>query len=301
MLNPNMGLKSIFGFSDIWRYLMHAMSDGNTSKPVIRVVSIMEAFSMEEPELTTGEICQKTGIAKTTANRMLNTLFLTGLLEKNRVDHTYTVGPLMYSLGNLFLRTTDLVRAADIVVKGINEITEEVTNVSILDRGNVISIMREESSFSIRWNIHVGSVLPAYASSSGKVLLSQFSGEDIDKILPEERLEAFTSKTIVTKTELKRNLQKIRETGVSLDMEEHIEGIVGIACLIHGASGKVVAALNVAGPKHRLDKNRLALLTTVVRMGSSLISFRIGYQDADNPIHSFEEIRSWWEQNKMSE
>lgn len=263
-----------------------------------RAISVMNCFSSNELELSGSDIARKVGIPKTTAYRIISFLAEYGLLDKNSRTGKYTIGPALYALGSLYLSTADILKAADPVIKTLNELTSEAVSVGILDRASMILIMKEESKYAFRLTTHIGSILPAYASAMGKELLSQLPEKDLDTLIPEERLRLITKKTIATRTELKRELEQIRKADVSIDREGGYEGVESIACLIRGVSGKAVAAMSIPVPVFRMDKAYRERLTILVRMGASLISYRLGYLDSDNPVRDIKEINSWWEQNK---
>lgn len=264
-----------------------------------RAVSVLKSFTPREPELTAAEIQQKAKIPKATAYRILANLTEAGLLERDGKTGRYRIGPELYLLGSLYLTTTDILRAAESVMETLNDLTSEAINLSIFERGNVVLVMKEESKHTFRIALHIGSVLPAYASSMGKAFLSELSEAEIDSLYPEERLQPLTKKTIATKSELKLQLQQIRKTGVSFSRGETYEGGEGVASLIRDTTGKAVAAMSISVPVFRMNQGNRERLATLIKLATSLVSFRLGYQDRACPVHDIQEIRSWWKQNHM--
>ena len=270
------------------------------ANPVIRVISVLDCFSRFEPELSAADIRRKTGISKATLHRILTTLTNRRLLEKNQKTGMYKIGPELYTLGSLYLGTTDVLKAAEPVIKELNDLTGEAVNISIFDRGYVTLILKEEAKSVFRFAVRIGTIIPAYASSMGKALLSELTDEEIDSLYPEEKLRPLTTKTIATKTELKRELEQIRKTGVSFSDGGTYEGLFGVASVVRDASGKGIAAMSIALPIFKVNETTSDRLATLIRMGAKLISYRLGYNDAVNSIRDIQEIRSWWEQNKPS-
>ncbi len=276
------------------------MGTKNLANPVIRVISVLDCFSRFEAELSAADIGRKTGISKATLHRILTTLTNRRLLEKNQKTRMYKIGPELYTLGSLYLSTTDVLKAAEPVIKELNDLTGEAVNISIFDRGYVTLILKEEAKSVFRFAVRIGTIIPAYASSMGKALLSELTDEEIDSLYPEEKLRPLTTKTIATKTELKRELEQIRKTGVSFSDGGTYEGLFGVASVVRDASGKGIAAMSIALPIFKVNETTSDRLATLIRMGAKLISYRLGYNDAVNPIRDIQEIRSWWEQNKPS-
>jgi len=274
------------------------MRANNFSKSVERTVSVLKSFTPRDLELTPVEISRRVGIPKTTIYRIMATLARTGILEYNEKTGKYIVGPELYSLGSLYLSATSITKAAEPVIRELNRLTGEAINVSIFDKGHAILIMKEESASFLRFAVNIGTIIPAYASSMGKVLLSEFSNEQIDTLYPNENLQPLTRKTITSKKELKRELEQIRKTGLSYSDGGTYEGLFGIATLIRDANGKGVAAMSINLPSIKsdsIDKERLGVL---VKMGANLISYRLGYENIADPVRNIREITSWWERNQ---
>lgn len=267
---------------------------------ISRAALVLKSFTPEELDLSAADVSRKVQIPTTTAHRLLAALTQSGLLVRNAETSKYTIGPEMFVLGNLYLQKMDLFQAAQPVVKTLNELTRESINVAILDKGNCIWVMREDSHHGLIDNIHVGSIFPAYCPALGRALLSELTETGIDSLYPEEKLQQITNKTISTKTELKLRLKQVRESGISFDSESTIEGVVAFASLIRRADGIAVAALGIALPKNRMNPKKHELFTSLIKMSASLTSYRLGYKDMVNPVSSIEEIRSWWTQNTLN-
>lgn len=267
-------------------------------KSVNKAISVLKRFNLQNLELSASEISKQVGMHRVTAHRLLETLLKAGLLEKSDNTSKYRIGPELYILGSLYLNTTDVVKAAEPVVKVLNDLTSESVSVSVLDSGFITLVMREESKYGFRWATHIGSIQPAYAPASGKALLSELSEVEIDRFYPEERLRPITKKTITTKTELKLELERIKKAGIAFCREELFDGIEGIAYVIRGANGKAVAAIGIGIPVFRIDEQKRERLAKLVKLGCSLSSYRLGYQDINSPVHTLQEIYSWWGQNQ---
>ena len=266
-------------------------------KSVNKAIAALNCFNLKNVELTTSEISKMLGLHRVTVYRLLETLTKANFLEKNETTGKYSIGPTLYSLGILFLSTKDLIKEAKPVTKALNGMTGEVVNIGILRKGYETNILREESKHTLRFSYHVGSSWPAHATSVGKALISELSDEEIDEIYPEEKLEPLASKTIATKTELKRQLERIKETGGAIAKEESREGVWAVGSVIRDSNGRSAAALSISAPSIRMDEKRLELFVELVKLGARLISYRLGYQDLSKSIINLEDIFFWWNQN----
>jgi len=263
-------------------------------KSIVKAIVVLNCFRPEELELSAVQISKKLNMPLTTTVHILTTLTNLRVLERKKLSRKYAIGPEMYRLGSLFLMSADFVKEADPVVKALNEITNEVVTVAVRNEDKIMIVLREESNFSIALHIHRGSVLPAHTTSMGKALLSELNDAEIEKLYPEEILEKRTAKTIETKTELKLEFERIRQSGVSFSHEESHQGNIGVASLIRDVSGKSIASISIGVPVFRISEAIKSKLATLVRMAASLISYRLGYHDVTNPVTDIEQIRFWW-------
>ena len=93
-------------------------------------------------------------------------------------------------------------------------------------------------------------------------------------------------------------MEQIRKTDVSFNIGGLFEGGEGIGYVIRDASGKAIAGISITAPIFRVEQIGKDRLATLIRMGASLVSYQLGYQDIANPVRDIQEIRSWWEQNQ---
>jgi len=278
--------------------MLQNAGNSNYIKSLTKAIAVLRSFSLDKRELGVLDVVRKVGISKPTAYRILTTLAQGQILEKKRKTGKYTIGPLLYSLGSLYLTTTDLLLASVPVAKTLNDLTGEAITVAIRNRSDSVFVLAVESKYAVSLRIHVGSILPGYCCAMGRALLSGLTEEEIDDLYLEERLRPITKRTIASKTELKLKLEQVRKTGVSLDREGVYEGIEGIASVLRDSSGTVVAAMGLTAPVFRMNQARRSRLAALVRLGSSLVSYRLGY-NKDNPVRDIEEILLWWKHNQL--
>ncbi len=276
------------------------MKAKNPNKSLLKAITILKSFQPKAPEQGVSDISRKTRIPITTVHRILSTLTEGGLLNQNAKTGKYEIGPELYILGSLYLETTDVLKAAGPVVRVINDLTKETVNISIREQGNITIIMREESKHVFRYSHHIGTSLPAYASAMGQALLSELPEEEIDRLYPDDYLHPITPKTITSKAVLKSKLKEIRETGISLNREGSYQGITSIATVIREATGTAVAAMSISVPVFRLTEPRIERLAKLATMGASLISYRLGYQNAGIIVRDITAIQTFWEHEALA-
>jgi len=261
-------------------------------KSVEKVMAIIRSFTPEQPELSVTQLSRKLKFNKSSMSRFLATLCRGKLLERDPVTDKYRIGLMLYIQGTQYLATTDLLKAAEPFVEIINEITTEAVNVSLLDRNIAILIMRKDSKHAYRWTRPVGSVIPIHTSAMGKALLAELSAEELDEILPDEKLPKLAQKTIETKTLLKSDLAQIRRRGISIDEGGTADGIVGIGSVIREASGNARTAISISVPMFRCDGERRRAFERAVSSAADIISYHRGYIGRKPMVTSIEEYRA---------
>jgi DNA-binding IclR family transcriptional regulator len=152
----------------------------------------------------------------------------------------------------------------------------ETVNLGLFMDGKVIVVDRVESSEPLRTDLGIGTVLPAHSTAMGKVFLADLTEEELERHIQEHGLKSFTSKTLASPEQLKKQLKLVRDRGFSMDDRELGEGIRCIAVPIKGSWGRVLAALSISGPSTRLSVKRLNALRGSLAALATEIGARLG-------------------------
>ena len=216
-----------------------------------RAVSILNAFSMETPELGVTELAEKVGLHK------FNRPPVHGEPRRRRPGRAQrTHRPLPPRAPHLRARRSR--DAADEPLGRGTAVPGEPGARHRRDRppgrarrGEAIYIERVEARRALRVPSAIGRGYPAHATNLGKVLLADLPPERVSEIIAERGLAAFTPNTITDPDELTAELERIRERGYAIDDEEYDEGLRCIWAGVRDHSGHVVSALGIGGPVTR--------------------------------------------------
>lgn len=102
--------------------------------------------------------------------------------------------------------------------------------------------------------VRIGSRLPAHATAMGKVLLSSLHNEELGQRFGQDRLDAYTNRTITTVAELRGALAEVRRQGFALDEEEYELAVRAAACPLTTPGGELLAGMNVSMRTARLPR-----------------------------------------------
>jgi len=128
----------------------------------------------------------------------------------------------------------------------------ETCNFTMLDGREVVYVDRVETSANVRLHMKAGSRVPLHCTASGKLLLSDMSLAQRQRLLGPGPLARYTERTIVSFDALERELAKVHATGVATDAGEFLDGSVCLAVPVRDPRGRMCAAFAVHGPAPRM-------------------------------------------------
>jgi IclR family pca regulon transcriptional regulator len=220
-----------------------------------RGLSIFKVFNANHPRLTLSEVAELTGFTRATARRFLMTL--EGLNYVGRFERYFFLKPRVLELGYAYLSSFSLVSIAQGHLEELADEVKESASATVLEGTNVIYVCRAAAKRIMTINLAVGTQLPAYATSMGRVLLASMSSAELDRYFQNTELEKLTSKTITNEKELRSIIRKVREQGYSIVCEELEDGVQSVSIPIRGKDGKVLAAANVSAHSSRVSEGDL--------------------------------------------
>ncbi len=218
-------------------------------------LSVLEAFGRRGTGLTIADVARMTGLDRATARRCLLTLEQLGYATHDGKFFSLTVRVL--ALGHAYLASAPLPSQLQPFLEQLSSVNGESCSASTLDGTDIIYIARASQRRVMSIGLGVGSRLPAYCASMGRVLLAALPEAEVLDILDRSELRANTPKTIVDKAMLLTEIARVREQGYALIDEELEIGLRSIAIPIFNASDKIVAAINTGVQTSRLSREQL--------------------------------------------
>ncbi|GLR80156.1 IclR family transcriptional regulator (plasmid) [Azospirillum oryzae] len=225
-------------------------SDPNFMTSLARGLSVIRAFTEREPNLTIADIAKITGLPRAAARRCLLTLMQLGYAGSD--GRTFHLRPKILALGYSFLSSAPLATILDPLIEQVSGAVQESCSAAVLDEDDVVYIARAATKRIMSVGLNVGSRLPAYCTSMGRVLLAALPESELDAYLARVPLKPYTERTITAADALKRELERVRDRGFSLVDQELELGLRSIAVPIRTATGGVVAAMNISAQAARV-------------------------------------------------
>ena len=248
---------------------------------VANSIRLVKVFSETESELGISALAARLGLAKSTVHRLAATLVDYDMLEQNRETGRYRLGLSLFELGSLVRRKMDVWGEARPQLHALREMTGETAQLAIFDHLNVLYIHKMESRQAVRMSSNVGSRGPAYCTGVGKALLA-FQPPEVIRLVIDAGLVRHTESTITTADALQKELAAVRGRGYAVDNEEMEAGLRCVAAPIRDHSGRVIAAIGVAGPVQRMTRKILQTYVPLVTASADAVSRRLGSASAPN-------------------
>jgi IclR family pca regulon transcriptional regulator len=235
---------------------MATSSDRDFIRSLDHGLAVLEAFSATRQSLTVSQAAEATGLTRATARRVLLTLQRLGFVRDDD-GREFALTPRVLRLGYSYLSSLDLRELAEPVMAELGERTGESVSLTVLDGADAVYVARVSTKRVMALTTKVGSRVPAYATSMGRVLLSQLPPERLDAYFRQVRLAQLTRSTVTDERRLREILDGVRHQGWSLVDEELEDGLRSIAAPIRDADGEVTTALTICGHAGRVTVDQL--------------------------------------------
>ncbi len=220
-----------------------------------RGLRVIESFEAHYEGRSISEISQSTGLSRASIRRLLLTLELLGYVERRR--QVYRLKTQVLRLGFSYLSSSSVVEAARPVLEYITEQLHESCSMSMLDSGQIVYVARSAASRILAAGLSVGSRLPAYCTSMGRVLLAALPEKELAAYLRNLKPRAYTPKTLTRIPQIRKAILEVQANGYAIVDEELETGLRSIAVPVSTRDHRVVAAINIGTHVSRIDRETL--------------------------------------------
>ncbi len=235
-------------------------------------LAVLKAFDTDRPALTLSQIAAELGWSRTKPFRFVHTLEKLGYLARTESGRAFRLTSLSMQLGFAYLSQVPLVEMAQPVLDRLRTDVGASVHLALLEGNELVYAAQARIQLPTAINIHVGSRLPAYATSIGRVLLAYKSDAERDVILGTGPLSVWTQKSTVDPQVLRSNLNIARERGYVFNDEEFHVGVRSVAAAIFDAKGNAFAGVNATASTHVFNDERIQseIVPAVLRAADEL-------------------------------
>jgi len=217
-------------------------------KSVVRMFNVVQVVK-ERNGATLSEIENELDASKSTVYNHLATLEDLGYVVLQ--DGVYNIGLRFLDYGGHALTCDPRLQFIEPKVRKIAQEVGELSQFMVEEHGKAVVVFREEGANAVETKVRIGSRFHLHHSTAGKAILAGLSDDRIREVVDRHGLPPKTPNTITAEEDLFEEIEQIREQGYAFDREEHIEGLHAISVSVVD-DNRVLGALSVAGPSHRL-------------------------------------------------
>jgi IclR family pca regulon transcriptional regulator len=249
--------------------------DPNFMTSLARGLVVIQAFTQQTPQMTISQLALKTGLSRAAVRRCLYTLTKLGFAGAED-GQRYSLRPRMLTLSHTYTTSSTLSTAAQPIIERLSAAYRESFSVATLDGEEIVYIARTQvPSRVMAVDLHIGSRLPAYCTSMGRVLLAYLPPDQLEAYLAKADLIPHTTRTITTVEKLRHALRNVRRLGYAVVDQELEVGLRSLAVPVHAPNGRVVATVNLSGnaPRMPVFDMQTQFLNPLRNAASELSSF----------------------------
>ncbi len=209
-----------------------------------RGLSVIQCFGAGASALTISDVAERVALTRANARRILLTLQSLGYVKAE--GRYFRLTPKILTLGYSYLSSLEFFGFAQPIMENLSEQIHESCSIGVLDGSDVVYAMRVATRRILATNFNVGTRVPAYVISMGRVLLGGLSVQEFGVYLEAAELKALTKNTVTAREELRKVVARDALQGYSYVGGELEPGICGIAVPLLDRHGRIIAAMNVS-------------------------------------------------------
>jgi IclR family transcriptional regulator, pca regulon regulatory protein len=216
-----------------------------------RGLAVIRAFDADHPELTLSDVARATGLTRAAARRFLLTLAELGYVRTD--GRRFALTARVLELGYAYLSALSLPEVATPHLERLVAEVRESSSLSVLDGDDIVYVARTTVNRVMAVDLHIGSRLPAYCTSMGRILLAYLPPEQLEAYLARVVLTPHTTRTVTSVDKLRMLLRNVRRNGYALCDQEYEVGLRSLAVPVFAPNGRAVATINLSGNAPRIS------------------------------------------------
>ncbi len=230
------------------RYVVPALQQG---------LDVLALFTREQPALTAPDICAALNLPRATVFRLLVTLERAGYLLRGLDERTFRLGPGLLNRGFTYLASLDLPDIAQAALQSLRDHTGLSAHLAVRDGREVVYIARVAALTTVASSVQIGTRFPVHATLMGRMLVLDFTDEELRQLFPEKTLPQISKQTPKTLAEFKKLLAGDRALGYGISQSFFERGVSAVGAPVRDNAGHVVAAINVTAVDTHIDASTL--------------------------------------------
>ena len=226
--------------------------DPNFMMSLARGLLVIQAFSERRLQLSISQLSRRTALSRASVRRCLHTLSKLGFAGTDD-GRSFYLRPRVLALGHSYLSSMPLATAAQPILEHLSQILHESCSIALLDGTEIVYVARANVTRIMAIDLGVGTRLPAFCTSMGRVLLANLPPDELETVLPKIEFTRYTDRTVSSVEKLRQVLVTVRREGHAIIDQELELGLRSMAVPVRNPAGRVVAAINVGAHGQRVS------------------------------------------------
>lgn len=226
--------------------------DPNFMMSLARGLLVIQAFSERRLQLSISQLSKRTTLSRASVRRCLHTLSKLGFAGTDD-GRSFYLRPRVLALGHSYLSSMPLATAAQPILEHLSQILHESCSIALLDGTEIVYVARAHVTRIMAIDLGVGTRLPAFCTSMGRVLLANLPPDELETVLPKIEFTRYTDRTVSSVEKLRQVLVTVRREGHAIIDQELELGLRSMAVPVRNPAGRVVAAINVGAHGQRVS------------------------------------------------
>lgn len=249
-------------------------------RSIDKALSIFEVLLREPNGRSARDLATQTGINRTTAHRLLNSMIGKGWVDHDEASAVYRPSLRFVALARLALAQRDVVSEIRPTLVRLSEISRETTHLGVMDGFEVVHVDKVDSPERFGISSQVGCRAVPHVTGLGRALLAAGGDPDLDAYVRHARRLPEPHR-LRDPDRLRADIAAIRERGYAIDDEEDSIGVRCIGIAVRGPTGAPVFAMSLTGPSPRLTLERIATIAPEVLANARALSVQLGWRSPD--------------------
>jgi DNA-binding IclR family transcriptional regulator len=251
-----------------------------TIQSVQKALRVLQAFSPAAPELGAQEIAARVGFPMSVTFKLARTLAAEGFLQQDPLSRRYRIGPGILAVTGAYLSSSPLHREGNEALRAVARTTGHTATLGIRDGHEVLFIAVAEGTHVVRASAGIGDRRPAYATATGKVLLSDLDDDEIRRLYEGRPMVPYTPRTVANVDALLRDVRRVRRRGLAYNLHERTADASAVAAPIRDFTGRVIAGMAVIFPAARETQPFIREVSRHLQHHATELSRRLGMSAA---------------------
>ena len=235
----------------------------NGTQSIQRIFGVIEALAARPGGTSLQQLCAATGLAKSTAHRMLASLVEMGYVVQDSFTTRYRLTLKLFELGSAVVNDMDILAVARPHLDRLSRQTGEAVHLVLRDGADIVYLYKAEALGVRRMSSQVGLRAPMYCTGVGKAILATLPDDEVAEIWRHSRPQKLTGRTVASLDALTAQLADVRRSGYAIDDEENELGVRCVALAIPGPGGRAESAFSISGLAPYMTADRIRRISAL--------------------------------------